>query len=65
MNDFRADPADRFLTWQDASVRKEPRRLGVSPVIAAFGALAMGLGLSIAPQQPSEAAPLTVHAQQR
>lgn len=60
MNDFRADPADRFLTWQDAAVRNEPRRLGVAPFVAAIGALALAMGLAMAPQAPTQVAQIGV-----
>ena len=65
MNELRAHAADRYLTWQDAgrgaSARKQPpRKLGASPLLAAFGALALGAALSVAPPQPTSASTLTV-----
>ena len=67
MDDLRAQAADRFLTWQDADrsrgARKQPpRKLGASPFLAALGAVALGLGLSVAPPQSIEASPLTISA---
>ena len=65
MDDLRALPADRFLTWQNAGrvrgARKQPpRKLGPSPFLAAVGALALGFGLAVAPPQSIEASPLTI-----
>ena len=60
MDDLRAAAADRYLTWQDGRGARRPsrRKLGVSPLIAAVGALALAAGLAIA-QEPI-ASPLTV-----
>lgn len=67
MDDLRAHAADRYLTWQDAGrsrgARKQPpRKLGAAPFFAAAGALALGLGLAVAPPQSIEASPLTISA---
>jgi len=70
MNELRAHAADRYLTWQEAGGlaqrrKQPPRKLGASPFFAALGAVALGLGLSVAPPQSIEASPLTVGAKTR
>ena len=65
MDDLRALPADRFLTWQNAGCvrggRRRPRRnCGLPLFWGPAGAWALGFGLAGAPPQSIEASPLTI-----